>query len=106
MNLPVKELKIDRAFVSRMTDDLNLATIVQSTIELGHSLGLAVVAEGVEDPRGLALLRELGCDNRSGLFFESTLIADRVRGVADGSPAGAVTESGHEPAGAGRGALR
>jgi EAL domain-containing protein (putative c-di-GMP-specific phosphodiesterase class I) len=49
MRLPVKELKIDQAFVSRMSENPDLATIVRSTIELGHSLGFKVVAEGVED---------------------------------------------------------
>ena len=55
-NLPIREIKIDRSFVSgmhrRSADDL---TIVRSTIDLGHNLGLEVVAEGVEDP--LTLLR-------------------------------------------------
>jgi diguanylate cyclase (GGDEF)-like protein len=75
MRLPVKELKIDRTFVSHMSDNLNLATIVRSTIELGHSLGLSVVAEGVEDSRGLALLRELGCDSAQGYYLSPPLPA-------------------------------
>lgn len=75
MRLPVKELKIDQAFVSRMSDNPDLATIVHSTIELGHSLGLKVVAEGVEDSRGLALLRELGCDSAQGYYLSPPLAA-------------------------------
>jgi diguanylate cyclase (GGDEF)-like protein len=73
MQLPVSELKIDRSFVSHMTDDRDLATIVRSTIELGHSLGLTVVAEGVEDSDGYALLRELGCDTAQGYFMSPPL---------------------------------
>jgi diguanylate cyclase (GGDEF)-like protein len=73
MRLPVKELKIDQAFVSHMSENPNLATIVHSTIELGHSLGLKVVAEGVEDLRGFALLRELGCDSAQGYYLSPPL---------------------------------
>ncbi|MGH8229370.1 MAG: putative bifunctional diguanylate cyclase/phosphodiesterase [Steroidobacteraceae bacterium] len=73
MRLPVNELKIDQAFVSRMSENPDLATIVHSTIELGHSLGLKVVAEGVEDPRGFALLRELGCDSAQGFYLSPPL---------------------------------
>jgi diguanylate cyclase (GGDEF)-like protein len=73
MRLPVKELKIDQAFVSRMSENPNLATIVHSTIELGHSLGLKVVAEGVEDFRGFELLRELGCDSAQGYYLSPPL---------------------------------
>ncbi|UCE31723.1 MAG: EAL domain-containing protein [Burkholderiales bacterium] len=53
----VHELKIDRAFIDAMQDSARDATIVRSTIELGHSLGLKVTAEGVENERQVALLR-------------------------------------------------
>lgn len=69
VQLPVDELKIDRSFVMHMGTDEHTSTIVRSTIELGHSLGLKVVAEGVEDARGLKLLRELGCDQAQGYFI-------------------------------------
>jgi diguanylate cyclase (GGDEF)-like protein len=70
-SLAVKELKLDRAFISRLTDadgtrDLNL---VRATIELGHSLGLRIVAEGIEDLATLELLSELGCDIGQGYFI-------------------------------------
>src|SRR6185437_4215997 len=48
--LPVDELKIDRSFISHLRKGSDTATIVTSTIELGHSMGLKVVAEGVETP--------------------------------------------------------
>jgi diguanylate cyclase (GGDEF)-like protein len=85
MQLPVSELKIDRSFVSHMSDDRDLTTIVRSTIELGHSLGLKVVAEGVEDGQGFALLRELGCDGAQGYFMSPPLPADAFRRWYEGS---------------------
>ncbi|MGH8258954.1 MAG: putative bifunctional diguanylate cyclase/phosphodiesterase, partial [Steroidobacteraceae bacterium] len=87
MRLPVAELKIDRSFVSRMSGNRDLATIVRSTIELGHSLGLKVVAEGVEDSEGFALLRELGCDSAQGYFMSPPLPADAFRHWVEGSVA-------------------
>ena len=64
--LPVDELKIDRSFVTPMLEDESDLVIVRSTIELGHALGLKVVAEGVEDYRTLARLEQLGCDMAQG----------------------------------------
>src|SRR4051812_7295602 len=71
--LPVDELKIDRSFVMHMKDDSTTSMIVRSTIELGHSLGLKVVAEGVEDEQSLELLRELGCDHAQGYYMSRPL---------------------------------
>ncbi|HEU4600949.1 MAG TPA: EAL domain-containing protein [Steroidobacteraceae bacterium] len=71
--LPVHELKIDRSFISRMTEDAMTTTIVRSTIELGHSLGLNVVAEGVEDEAGVKVLKQYGCDHLQGYFFSPPL---------------------------------
>ena len=67
--LAVNELKIDRAFVSGMEADRKNAAIVRSTIELGHNLGLTVVAEGVETDHELAELRRYGCDSAQGYYF-------------------------------------
>ncbi len=64
--LPVSELKIDRTFVCNLVDGHNDEVIVRSTIELGHNLGLRVVAEGVEDEETLSELRRLGCDEAQG----------------------------------------
>jgi len=64
--LPVDELKIDKSFVLGMARDETDAAIVRSTIELGHSLGLRVVAEGVEDAESRDLLVGLGCDAAQG----------------------------------------
>jgi diguanylate cyclase (GGDEF)-like protein/PAS domain S-box-containing protein len=64
--LPLSSLKIDRSFVSQMLSSDVDASIVRSTINLGHDLGLAVVAEGVEDVDTLAMLARLGCDEAQG----------------------------------------
>lgn len=60
--LPLNELKIDRSFVQYAHVNANDAVLVRSTIDLAHSLGLKVVAEGIEDPECLAFLRGAGCD--------------------------------------------
>ncbi|HEV2014286.1 MAG TPA: EAL domain-containing protein [Candidatus Dormibacteraeota bacterium] len=61
-HLPVDEIKIDKSFVQDMTTNGDQATIVRSTIDLGHNLGLIVVAEGVEDEATYRLLIDYGCD--------------------------------------------
>jgi diguanylate cyclase (GGDEF)-like protein len=85
MKLPVNELKIDRAFVSNMSEDTDMMTIVRSTIELGHNLGLKVVAEGIEDAKGYALLRALGCDYAQGYYISPPMAADALPGWLNGS---------------------
>ncbi len=67
--LPVQEIKIDKSFVVDMATNRDGAAIVRSTIDLGHNLGLKVVAEGVEDEATEALLREYGCDFIQGFHI-------------------------------------
>jgi EAL domain-containing protein (putative c-di-GMP-specific phosphodiesterase class I) len=68
--LRVSELKIDRSFVMGMAGEGGEDTvIVRSTSDLGHGLGLTVVAEGVEDQWTLDLLEALGCDLAQGFFI-------------------------------------
>ena len=74
--LPVDELKIDRSFMS--PGDPGAVTIVTSTIELGHSMGLKVVAEGVEDAAAWNLLRRLGCDFAQGYLISPPLAPAQV----------------------------
>jgi diguanylate cyclase (GGDEF)-like protein len=78
--LPVDELKIDRSFISRAHVNADDASIVSSTIELGHNLGLKVVAEGVEVAETLLMLRKLGCDFAQGYLISKPLAADQVAG--------------------------
>jgi len=67
--LPVQEIKIDKSFVLDMATNRDGAAIVRSTIDLGHNLGLKVVAEGVEDQGTLDLLRDYGCDYVQGFHI-------------------------------------
>lgn len=78
--LPVDELKIDRSFVSRAHLDADDASIVSSTIDLGHNLGLKVVAEGVEESDTLLMLRGLGCDFAQGYLISRPLSPEAVAG--------------------------
>jgi EAL domain-containing protein (putative c-di-GMP-specific phosphodiesterase class I) len=64
--LPIEALKIDRSFVAGMMANVRDASIVRSTINLAHDLGLRVVAEGVETADALAMVRRLGCDEAQG----------------------------------------
>ncbi len=64
--LPLKGLKMDKSFVSRVMQNAEDAIIVQSTIALAHNLGLTVVAEGVEDVATLQFLELHGCDFAQG----------------------------------------
>jgi diguanylate cyclase (GGDEF)-like protein/PAS domain S-box-containing protein len=68
--MPVSELKIDKSFVERLAGNGRQdAAIVRTTNELGHNLGLKVVAEGVEDAKTLEMLSGLGCDSAQGYFI-------------------------------------
>ena len=82
VRLPVHEVKIDRSFVTGMVaPDGALtpeATIVRSTVEMAHALGLAVVAEGVEDAATLELLGRWGCDAAQGYHMSRPLPVERM----------------------------
>src|SRR5450759_5873283 len=67
--LPVDELKLDQSFVFPMADDARAAALVASTIALAHSLGLRMVAEGVENDIAYTELTRLGCDQAQGYFI-------------------------------------
>jgi diguanylate cyclase (GGDEF)-like protein len=67
--LPLDELKIDRSFIVGIAPDSEEVAIIRSTIELGHSLGLTVVAEGVESEAARAVLEEVGCDAGQGFYL-------------------------------------
>ncbi|MEV5278948.1 EAL domain-containing protein [Streptomyces sp. NPDC051994] len=71
--LPVSELKIDRSFVARLAVDNEDAEIVRCTVDLAHSLGLLVVAEGVEDDETWERLRDLGCDAVQGWLVAAAM---------------------------------
>jgi diguanylate cyclase (GGDEF)-like protein len=78
-SLPVSELKIDKGFVMAMTTDGRNAAIVRSVIDLGHSLGLTVTAEGVETQSVLDELHAADCDLVQGYFLARPLTAEKFR---------------------------
>ena len=78
--MAVDELKIDKSFVTGLAAGQGNASIVRSTIELGHSLGLRLVAEGVEDEPCMALVRAWGCDQAQGYLLSRPMPADALPG--------------------------
>jgi predicted signal transduction protein with EAL and GGDEF domain len=92
--LPVDAIKIDKSFVMEMHEDAGNATIVQSTVDLGHNLGLEVVAEGVETVESYNELARLGCDYAQGFFLSKPLSPEKMSiwlevfcGTSEGEPA-------------------
>jgi EAL domain-containing protein (putative c-di-GMP-specific phosphodiesterase class I) len=67
--LPIDKLKIDRSFVTRLTEDRENATIVGALVGLGKALGLQVTAEGVEDEATAEALRAMGCEFAQGFLY-------------------------------------
>lgn len=74
--LPVNELKIDRSFISSMQHQPDDEAIVRSTVQLGHNLGLNIVAEGVETEEVMDLLSSFGCDTAQGFGISRPLPAE------------------------------
>jgi diguanylate cyclase len=67
--MPVHEVKIDRSFVQGLESDPEFAPVVRSAIDMGHGLGLKVVAEGIETEASAVRLRDLGCDIAQGYLY-------------------------------------
>lgn len=76
---PLSELKIDKMFVDNLATDPETKIIVRNTIDLGHGLGLKIVAEGIEEQSQMRELIELGCDIGQGYLFEKPLPIDELR---------------------------
>jgi diguanylate cyclase (GGDEF)-like protein/PAS domain S-box-containing protein len=75
--LPIDTLKIDKEFIGDLTRDPDDEAITATVITIGHSLGLNVIAEGVETEQQLAYLREQGCDEIQGFWLSTPLDANR-----------------------------
>ncbi len=81
--LPIDELKLDRSFVLPMGEDPRAAAIVRSTIDLAHSLGMTMVAEGVENGETANQLALSSCDKIQGFFFSKALPAAELESWID-----------------------
>jgi diguanylate cyclase (GGDEF)-like protein len=84
--MPFDILKIDRSFVSAMGLREGNREIVRTIVELGHNLDMRVVAEGVETPEQLAVLRGMGCDDAQGYLFSPPVPPESVMSLLGGSP--------------------
>jgi EAL domain-containing protein (putative c-di-GMP-specific phosphodiesterase class I) len=84
---PVRFLKIDRSFIYRLENDPDDTMLVSGIITLAHSLGMQVVAEGVETAEHLARLREMGCDVAQGNYFSEPVSSRAMTSfLANGLP--------------------
>ena len=94
LRFPVTALKIDRSFVGCIRDGNDDLTIVESIASLAHTLSLDVIAEGVETPHQLGVLRRLGCELAQGFLFSPPVEARIARALLSAPPswAGAVQE--------------
>jgi EAL domain-containing protein (putative c-di-GMP-specific phosphodiesterase class I) len=96
--LPVNVLKVDKAFVLNMVENDDDAVIVRSTIDLGHNLGLKVVAEGVETKSAWTRLAALGCDIIQGYYLGRPMTADAIRELERSRAAAPpMPRNGHPP---------
>ncbi len=77
--LPVRELKIDRSFVTNLANESSNRIIVQSSIAMAHSLGLKVVAEGAEDAVTCAVLADLDCDFIQGYYLSKPMASSQLQ---------------------------
>ncbi|WP_372729285.1 putative bifunctional diguanylate cyclase/phosphodiesterase [Nocardioides sp.] len=84
--LPIDELKLDRSFIFPMADDERALALVTSTVGLAHSLGLRMVAEGVETDSAYAELARMGCDQAQGYFTSRPLPAAELDAWLLGRP--------------------
>jgi diguanylate cyclase len=89
-DLPVNELKLDRAFLAAAAEDDRAVAIIRSTIDLAHSLDMRIVAEGVETAANLDLITELGCDAAQGYLLGRPAPASMLFGVTPTAGVGRV----------------
>jgi diguanylate cyclase (GGDEF)-like protein len=77
-DLPIDEVKLDRQFISSITEDTRAAAVVRAVIDLTHELDVTVVAEGIEDAGTADWLREHGCDIGQGYYFGAPVAASMI----------------------------
>lgn len=84
--VPCQEIKIDRRFISGMVANASDMLLVESTIELAHGLGRRVIAEGIEDPETLEILRSIGCDLAQGYYLARPMRIEALEVLCDQGP--------------------
>ena len=84
---PFHTIKIHRSFVTGLSQDPHVLAVAHATVSVIENLGMASVAEGIEDPSELATLQALGCRYGQGLWFSPAVPADQVLGALAGPPA-------------------
>jgi len=82
--MPVHEVKIDRSFIQELESNPEFATVVRSAIDMGHSLGLQVVAEGIESEVGAQRLRDFKCDVAQGYLYARPMPLDQLEAWLEG----------------------
>ena len=82
--LPLDIIKIDPSFVAGLGHDDTLALLTRTVVQVGRDLGLRVIAEGIEQPRQLSVLREMGCDYGQGFFVARPMDSSEVEALLDG----------------------
>jgi len=82
--MPVDIVKVDRSFVSGMADDSTDRALVAAVVGMGQALKLGVVAEGIEEPSQVEVLRELGCEIGQGFLFAKPLSAEAMQELLSG----------------------
>jgi diguanylate cyclase (GGDEF)-like protein len=82
--MPVHEVKIDRSFIQQLESKPDFATVVRAAIEMGHGLGLKVVAEGIETEFAAARLREYGCDIAQGYLYARPMALEALEKWLEG----------------------
>jgi EAL domain-containing protein (putative c-di-GMP-specific phosphodiesterase class I) len=78
MKLPIDKLKIDQSFIRNLERDTNGAAIVSAIIAMAHTVGISVIAEGVEEALHLQLLREMRCDTVQGYYIARPMPACEI----------------------------
>ena len=84
--LPVDAIKVDRSLVERLPVDADTRVIVQAIIDLAHLLAQVTIAEGIESPEQLALLRSFGCDLGHGTLFAEPTDAEATKTLLSSAP--------------------
>lgn len=79
MSLPIKEVKIDKDFISGINENYKKQKVVKLIVELAHSLKISVVAEGIENDEEEAYLREIGCDELQGYLFSRPITVSELK---------------------------